>query len=446
MKVLIETLGCDKNTVDAEEILAALLDGGAELTVDIADADAAIVNTCCFISDAADESFAVIRDLCAEKEKRQDLSLIVTGCMAARYPDKIRSDFPAVDAVIAPSDREAFQRLLGREELPAPEDRVPEGIPREMHIRGRVLSTPGPYAYLRIADGCSKRCSYCVIPGIRGPYRSIPGEELAAQAASFIENGYRELILIAQETTVYGTDRGGEKTLHLLLEKLSALPGDFYLRLMYCYPEEIYPALVDVMARGGKVLPYLDLPIQHTDDRILRSMRRKTTGDGIRRTVAMLREKVPGIALRTTLLSGYPGETEEMHKELLHAVRELRFERLGVFSYSREEGTAAAALPDQVPEDVKRRRREELMLAQQEVSFSYQKAQKGKVLRVMTDGFLPDEGVYAGRTAADAPEIDGCVYFESDRPVGTGDIVSVRIRETGEYDLWGKAVWKSAKK
>ena len=446
MKVLIETLGCDKNTVDAEEILAALLDGGAELTVDIADADAAIVNTCCFISDAADESFAVIRDLCAEKEKRQDLSLIVTGCMAARYPDKIRSDFPAVDAVIAPSDREAFQRLLGREELPAPEDRVPEGIPREMHIRGRVLSTPVPYAYLRIADGCSKRCSYCVIPGIRGPYRSIPGEELAAQAASFIENGYRELILIAQETTVYGTDRGGEKTLHLLLEKLSALPGDFYLRLMYCYPEEIYPALVDVMARGGKVLPYLDLPIQHTDDRILRSMRRKTTGDGIRRTVAMLREKVPGIALRTTLLSGYPGETEEMHKELLHAVRELRFERLGVFSYSREEGTAAAALPDQVPEDVKRRRREELMLAQQEVSFSYQKAQKGKVLRVMTDGFLPDEGVYAGRTAADAPEIDGCVYFESDRPVGTGDIVLVRIRETGEYDLWGKAVWKSAKK
>ncbi len=435
MKVYFISLGCDKNLVDSEVMLGLLQNAGHTFAEDIEDADAAVVNTCCFISDAKEESINTVLSLAAKRSDGSLTRLVVAGCLAQRYAAEIREQIPEVDAVVGTASYEDIVAALtaeGSYESLKPLSYLPSSeVPRAI--------TAGNYvSYLKIAEGCDKGCTYCIIPKIRGPYRSYPMERLTAEAERLAAAGTRELILVAQETTRYGIDLYGEKKLAELVTRLCRIPDLTWIRIQYCYPEEIDDALIRVMATEPKVCRYLDMPIQHASDTVLRRMGRKTRRAEIEAMIARLRAEVPGIVLRTTMITGFPGETEEEFAELLDFVGKMRFERLGCFAYSKEEGTAAAAMKGQVPARVKERRRKAVMKLQRDICSAYSESLVGRTLPVITDGFLPEEGVFTGRTAGDAPTVDGAVFFEGPPSLLSGDIVPVRITAACEYDLTGE--------
>ena len=439
MKLCLISLGCDKNLVDSELMLGFLRDRNLTLTEDQESADILIINTCCFILDAKNESVRAILDA-AELKKENLKALIVTGCMAERYKEEIQKEIPEVDAVVGTAAFDRIGEVLD-EVLKGQKPAVFEPLTRlpEMGVR-RVHSALSCTGYLKIAEGCSKHCTYCIIPSLRGPYRSYPMDVLVKQAEELAADGVTELILVAQETTVYGTDLYGKKKLPTLLRKLCRIPGIRWIRLMYCYPEEITEELIQVFQKEKKLCRYLDLPIQHASDGILKRMGRRTDRADLERIVGRLREALPDIVLRTTLISGFPGETEAEHRELLSFVEKMRFDRLGVFPYSREEGTPAAIMENQVHPSTKKRRRNEIMRLQQKISEEKLKEKTGQVLTVLVEGFLPEDGIYAGRSFMDAPDVDGYVFFRSPRELMSGSFVKVKITEASEYDLKGVLV------
>lgn len=446
MKICLISLGCDKNLVDSEQMLGMMSDRGYSYTDDTEEADIIIINTCCFILDAKEESVEAILETARLKEKGRLKALIVTGCLAQQYRDEIRKEIPEVDALLGTSSydkiAEVIDGVLGanesKEERNLDEfhdlDRLPPLSARRVH------STGGWYAYLKIAEGCDKNCTYCIIPSLRGRFRSYPMEALTAQARQLAEDGIKELILVAQETTVYGTDLYGKKSLAELLRRLCAIEGLRWIRILYCYPEEIDEELIEVMAKEDKICKYLDIPIQHASDRILRKMGRRTDKAALIRVIKKLRSSVPGITLRTTLITGFPGETEEESRELLDFVGQMEFERLGVFCYSAEEGTPAAGFDDQIDEEVKKERKASIMELQQGISARKLAAMAGREMDVLIEGKLSDEDVYVGRTYMDIPGVDGYIFVHSDREHMSGDFIRARVTASSEYDLIGEAI------
>lgn len=439
-KILFISLGCDKNLVDSEVMLGILADRGFEMTDTEVDADIIIINTCCFINDAKEESINTILEMAEYKKTGPCKALIVTGCLAQRYKQEIVDEIPEVDAVIGTSKYDEIfdavdQALKGSHFLDVDDlDRLPS-VPGK-----RILTTGGHYAHLKIAEGCDKHCTYCIIPKIRGNYRSVPMEQLLAEVASLAEQGVKELILVAQETTLYGMDLYGKKSLHILLQELAKIKGIRWIRILYCYPEEIYPELIETIKNEKKVCHYLDMPIQHASDAILKRMGRRTTKAQLKETVSLLRKEIPDIVLRTTLIAGFPGETQEQHEELMEFVDEMEFERLGVFAYSPEENTPAASMPDQIPEEVKEERRDAILELQQEIAFDKAADMVGRTLYAMIEGKVADEPAYVARTYADSPDIDGYVFVNTGEMLMSGDFVKVKITGSAEYDLIGELV------
>ena len=439
-KILFISLGCDKNLVDSEVMLGILADRGFEMTDTEDDADIIIINTCCFINDAKEESINTILEMAEYKKTGPCKALIVTGCLAQRYKQEIVDEIPEVDAVIGTSKYDEIfdavdQALKGSHFLDVDDlDRLPS-VPGK-----RILTTGGHYAHLKIAEGCDKHCTYCIIPKIRGNYRSVPMEQLLAEAASLAEEGVKELILVAQETTLYGVDLYGKKSLHILLKELAKIKGIRWIRILYCYPEEIYPELIETIKNEKKVCHYLDMPIQHASDAILKRMGRRTTKAQLKETVSLLRKEIPDIVLRTTLIAGFPGETQEQHEELMEFVDEMEFERLGVFAYSPEENTPAASMPDQIPEEIKEERRDAILELQQEIAFDKAADMVGRTLYAMIEGKVADEPAYVARTYADSPDIDGYVFVNTGEMLMSGDFVKVKITGSAEYDLIGELV------
>ena len=436
LKLFLLSLGCDKNLVDAEFMLKELLDYGFAYTEDENEADVIVINTCCFISDAKEESINTILQM-AELKSAGLKALIVTGCLAQRYADEIKSEIPEVDALLGTASRdaiiEAVQKTLNGEFYVRRDDlkRLPD------ESRGRVITTPGHYEFLKIAEGCDKHCTYCIIPSIRGPYRSVPMDELIREAEELSEKGVKELIIVAQETTIYGTDIYGKKMLPELLNRLSKIQGIEWIRLQYAYPEEVTDELIDTIRDNSKIVNYIDIPIQHASDPILKKMGRWTNQQEIRDCIARLRNKIPDICIRTTIITGFPGETQEDFEETYRFINEIEFNRLGVFTYSQEENTPAADFEDQIDAEVAQFRRDEIYSLQQEICFENADRMIGRQLDVLIDGYLVDEDVYVGRSYMDAPDIDGMVFVYSDRQIVTGDIVRVKITDAREYDLEG---------
>jgi ribosomal protein S12 methylthiotransferase len=439
-KILFISLGCDKNLVDSEVMLGILADRGFEMTDTEDDADIIIINTCCFINDAKEESINTILEMAEYKKTDPCKALIVTGCLAQRYKQEIVDEIPEVDAVIGTSKYDEIfdavdQALKGSHFLDVDDlDRLPS-VPGK-----RILTTGGHYAHLKIAEGCDKHCTYCIIPKIRGNYRSVPMEQLLAEAASLAEQGVKELILVAQETTLYGVDLYGKKSLHILLKELAKIKGIRWIRILYCYPEELYPELIETIKNEKKVCHYLDMPIQHASDAILKRMGRRTTKAQLKETVSLLRKEIPDIVLRTTLIAGFPGETQKQHEELMEFVDEMEFERLGVFAYSPEENTPAASMPDQIPEEIKEERRDAILELQQEIAFDKAADMVGRTLYAMIEGKVADEPAYVARTYADSPDIDGYVFVNTSEMLMSGDFVKVKITGSAEYDLIGELV------
>ena len=448
MKILFVSLGCDKNLVDSEEMLGDLTQAGYEITDDEEAAEAAVINTCCFINDAKKESIESILELARRRTDGQLRALIVTGCLAQRYSQDILREIPEVDAVIGTTAQDTLlqtlEEVLGRDEAGSGRQEKDRALVRLDDLRRlprtdakRVLTTANGYGYLRIAEGCDKHCTYCVIPSIRGSYRSIPMENVLETAEQLAGQGVRELILVAQETTLYGTDLYGRKMLPELLHKLAQIEQIRWIRLLYCYPEEITPELVQTMKEEPKVLHYIDMPIQHASDSILKRMGRRTDRKELEEIVSLLRKEIPDICIRTTLITGFPGEVEKDHKTLLSFVRRMKFERLGVFAYSREEGTPAARMPAQIPAPVKKKRRKELMLLQQEIAFKKARRMKGRTVEAIVEGRIVGEDVYTARTYMDAPGVDGTLFIETRRELMSGDFARVKITGSDEYDLIG---------
>ena len=437
MKILFISLGCDKNLADSEEMLGLLTAGGHEITDDETQADAIVINTCCFIKDAKEESVETILEMAEYKKTGSCHALIVTGCMAQRYQKEIIEEVPEVDAVLGTTSYGDIVKAL--EEAVAgnhfEEFRDIDYLPDTGSKR--VLTTGGHFGYLKIAEGCDKHCTYCIIPKLRGKFRSVPMERLIAQAEDMAEQGVKELILVAQETTVYGRDLYGKKSLHILLKKLCEIRGIRWIRILYCYPEEIYDELIETIRDEKKICHYLDIPIQHASDRILKRMGRRTSKQELIDIVGKLRKEIPDIVLRTTLITGFPGETGEDHEELKEFVDEMEFDRLGVFTYSSEENTPAAEMADQVPEEVKEERRDELMELQQEISYDRGQDRIGQELLVMIEGKVADESAYIGRTYGDAPKVDGYIFVQTGELLMTGDFAKVRVTGALEYDLIG---------
>lgn len=437
MKILFISLGCDKNLADSEEMLGLLTAGGHEITDDETQADAIVINTCCFIKDAKEESVETILEMAEYKKTGNCHALIVTGCMAQRYQKEIIEEVPEVDAVLGTTSYGDIVKAL--EEAVAgnhfEEFRDIDYLPDTGSKR--VLTTGGHFGYLKIAEGCDKHCTYCIIPKLRGKFRSVPMERLIAQAEDMAEQGVKELILVAQETTVYGKDLYGKKSLHILLKKLCEIRGIRWIRILYCYPEEIYDELIETIRDEKKICHYLDIPIQHASDHILKRMGRRTSKQELIDIVGKLRKEIPDIVLRTTLITGFPGETEEDHEELKEFVDEMEFDRLGVFTYSPEENTPAAEMADQVPEEVKEERRDELMELQQEISYDRGQDRIGQELLVMIEGKVADESAYIGRTYGDAPKVDGYIFVQTGELLMTGDFAKVRVTGALEYDLIG---------
>lgn len=434
------SLGCDKNLTDTEAMLGLLHKAGHSFTEDPARADVIVINTCSFIGDAKKESIDAILEMAAYKEKGNCRALLAAGCLAERYQTEILQELPELDGVlgtasyphIAEAVDEALKARAGRNK------RWFEDVNTLPMVKERILTTGGHYAYLKIAEGCDKYCSYCAIPQARGRYRSLPVEFLEQQAWELAEKGVSELILVAQETTLYGTDLYGKKALPALLSRIEKIEGLRWIRLLYGYPEELTEEMTDYMASSGKLCHYLDLPVQHAADSVLGRMGRRTNRREVSALIQRLRDKIPDIALRTTLISGFPGETEEEHQANLSFIREMEFDRLGVFTYSREEGTAAYKMPGQIPKRIKERRRRELMLAQQPVAFAKARAMAGRELEVMVEGFLPEQNIYVARSYMDAPEVDGLVFFEDSGDRESGSFVRLRITRARDYDLVGE--------
>ncbi len=438
MKILLVSLGCDKNLVDSEVMLGMLAEKGYTFTNDEAEAEIAVVNTCCFINDAKEESVNAILEMAELKKSGQLKALIVTGCLAQRYQKEIREEIEEVDAIIGTSAIDKIAETI--EDAIAGESRE-HMLPLDGKLSGnrkRMVTTGGHYAYLKIAEGCDKCCTYCIIPAIRGEYRSVPMEELTAEAETLAAGGVKELILVAQETTLYGLDLYGEKKLPELLSGLCRIPGLYWIRILYCYPEEITDDLIRVIKQEEKICHYLDIPVQHGSDSILKRMGRKTDSEQIRNMVKKLRENIPDICLRTTLITGFPGETEKDHETLMEFVDEMEFDRLGVFTYSPEEGTPASLMPDQVGEDVKEKRRDAIMELQQEIAYEAAAKMEGKSVDAMIEGKIADEDAYVARTYKDAPNVDGYLFIHTDRQLMSGDFVKVRITGSYEYDLIGE--------
>ena len=438
MKLFFMSLGCDKNLVDSEEMLGALTEKGFQITDDETRAEVIIINTCCFIHDAKEDSIQAILEMAEYKKNGICKALIVTGCLAQRYKEEVTQEIPEVDAVLGTNSQdrilEAVEKALGGQITHVFQPLT--GIP---NLPGkRVVTTGGTYEYLKIAEGCDKHCTYCIIPKIRGNYRSIPMEKLLKQAQELAEQGVKELILVAQETTLYGKDLYGKKSLHILLKKLCEISGLRWIRVMYCYPEEIYPELIETIRDEKKICHYLDLPIQHASDRILKRMGRRTSKQQLVDIISKLREEIPDIMIRTTLITGFPGETQEDHEELMEFVNDMEFERLGVFTYSPEEDTPAAEMEDQIPEDVKEERRDELMELQQEISLDNGEKLIGKTVTAMVEGKVADENAYVGRTYGDAPGVDGYIFINTGEMMMSGDFARVKVTGALEYDLIGE--------
>ena len=438
MKVLFISLGCDKNLVDSEEMLGLLASHGYSITDDETAADVIVINTCCFIHDAKEESIQTILEMAEYRKNGSCKALLVTGCMAQRYQKEIRQEIPEVDAVLGTT---AFDDILEALEKALQGSGVEEF--KDINYlplvgENRVLTTGGHFAYLKIAEGCDKHCTYCIIPKLRGNYRSVPMERLIAQAEYLAKQGVKELILVAQETTIYGTDLYGKKSLHVLLNKLCEISGIQWIRVLYCYPEEIYDELIQTMKVQPKICHYLDLPIQHASDRILKRMGRRTSKAQLVEIVNKLRAEIPDITLRTTLITGFPGETQEDHEELMAFVDEMEFDRLGVFTYSPEEDTPAAEMPNQIDEEIKKDRQAELMELQQEISLDKGTDKIGQKLLVMIEGKVADENAYVGRTYADAPNVDGYIFVNTGELLISGDFARVVVKGALEYDLIGE--------
>ncbi len=438
MNILFVSLGCDKNLVDSEVMLGMLKERGYTFTDDQTQADAAVVNTCCFINDAKEESIQTILELAELKKTGQLKALIVAGCLAQRYQAEIQKEIEEVDAIIGTTALERVVETLdevldgkGENHLEAL-DKAPLGG------KERVLTTGGYFSYLKIAEGCNKHCTYCIIPKVRGEYRSVPMELLLDEARQLAGKGIKELILVAQETTLYGMDLYGEKKLPELLDRLCEIEGLIWIRIMYCYPEEITQELIDVMKRQPKICHYLDIPIQSGSDRILKLMGRRTDTAQIEALVDHLREEIPDICIRTTFITGFPTETEEDFTETMEFINRMEFDRLGAFTYSPEEGTPAAVMDGQVEEEIKLRRQQEMMELQQEIAFEAAENMKGRELTVMIEGKLAGEDVYVARTYKDAPSVDGYLFVDTDWSLMSGDFVRVRVTGANEYDLIGE--------
>ena len=438
MKILFISLGCDKNLVDTEVMLGMLASRGYEMTNDEQEADIIVINTCCFIHDAKEESIQNILEMAEYKKNGSAKALIVTGCMAERYRQEILDEIPEVDEVLGTT---AYDRILdavdaalaGQHEvmtadlnaLPLPETK-------------RLVTTGGHFAYLKIAEGCDKHCTYCIIPKIRGNFRSVPMERLLKEAQDLAEQGVKELILVAQETTLYGKDLYGEKSLPKLLRELCKISGIRWIRILYCYPEEITDELIQVMKEESKICHYLDLPIQHANDTILKRMGRRTSKQELIDIVQKLRKEIPDICLRTTLITGFPGETQEQHEEVMEFIDTLEFDRLGTFTYSPEEDTPAATFEDQIDEEVKEDRQADIMELQQEIAFNKAEDMIGREVLVMIEGKVADENAYVGRTYRDAPNVDGLIFINTDVELISGDFAKVKVTGALDYDLIGE--------
>ena len=440
MNVLFVSLGCDKNLVDSEVMLGLLRDKGYSLTNEEAEADIIVINTCCFIHDAKEESIQTILEMAEYKKLGRLQVLLVTGCLAQRYQSEILNEIPEVDAVLGTTatDKivEAIEEALEGKKCEHYADLQALPLPET----NRVNTTGGYFSYLKIAEGCDKHCTYCIIPSLRGNYRSIPMERLIKEAQFLAEGGVKELTLIAQETTVYGVDLYGKKMLPELLDRLCEIEGIEWIRLLYCYPEEITDELIETMKRQPKICHYLDMPIQHAADTVLKRMGRRTTHKELLDLINKLRREIPDIALRTSLITGFPQETEDEHQELLEFVREAGFERLGVFTYSKEENTAAARMKGQITKKVKVKRQKELMKLQQQISKKRGEEKVGRTLRVMIEGKLPEDDIFIGRSYMDAPNVDGFVSVHSKDSYLSGEFVDVKITQAKEYDLVGEAI------
>lgn len=437
MNILFISLGCDKNLVDTEVMLGLLDSRGYQMVDTEEEADVIVVNTCCFIHDAKEESINTILQMAEYKKTGRLKALIVTGCLAQRYQKEILDEIPEVDGVLGTTSYDKIleaidEALAGHTELKMEDINALPQVETK-----RLVTTGGHYAYLKIAEGCDKHCTYCIIPKVRGDYRSVPMEKLLKEARELAEGGVKELILVAQETTVYGVDLYGETKLPELLRKLCEISGLYWIRILYCYPEEITEELIQVIKEEEKICHYLDLPIQHASDGILKRMGRRTTKQELVDIIGKLRKEIPDIALRTTLITGFPGETQEQHEELMAFVDEMEFERLGVFTYSPEEDTPAATMPDQIPEEVKELRQAELMELQQEIAFEKAEDMIGRELLVMIEGKVVDENAFVGRTYMDAPNVDGLIFVTADQELMSGDFARVKVTGANEYDLIG---------
>ncbi len=440
MKLLFISLGCDKNLVDSEQMLGLLEKEGHTFTDDETEAEAIIINTCCFINDAKEESINTILEMAEHRKSGACKALIVTGCLAQRYHQEIQKEIPEVDAILGTTAYDALPEIL-KNTLNGQKAQKLEPLDRQIKPQtSRQLTTGGHYAHLKIAEGCNKHCTYCIIPRIRGPYRSIPMEALLEEASRLASQGVKELILVAQETTLYGLDLYGEKRLPALLRELCKIKTLRWIRVQYCYPEEITKELIEVFKEEPKLCHYLDLPIQHASDSILKRMGRKTTRADLEQMIADLREAIPDICLRTTLITGFPGETQQDHEELLSFIDACEFDRLGVFTYSQEEDTPAALMPDQIPEEVKKDRQAELMELQQEIAFEKAEAMTGRELEVLIEGRVSDENAYVGRTYRDAPDVDGYIFINTEETLVSGDFAKVRVTGAYEYDLIGELI------
>ena len=444
MHIYFVSLGCDKNLVDSEKMLALLTKEGYELTDEPEQAEIIVVNTCAFIHDAKQESIETLLELAEYKKTGKCKVLIASGCLAERYQDTILEEMPEIDGVIGTTAYDdiavVVKKALGGEHaaLTKELDYLP------VHLTDRVTSGMSHVGYLKISEGCNKNCTYCIIPSMRGHYRSVPMEDLIEEAEKLAEKGIRELILVAQETTLYGVDLYGEKSLHKLLDALNEIPGLFWIRIMYCYPEEIYDELIDCFKEEPKLLHYIDMPMQHSEDAILKRMGRRTDRASIEAVIGKLREAAPDIAIRTSLIAGFPGETQEEHEALMAFLDEQELDRVGVFTYSREDGTPAATFENQIDEETAEQWRNEIMELQQEISLDKNETFVGKIMQVIIEGYSSDDDVYVGRTYRDAPGVDGLVFVNCDYELMSGQIVDVRINEVGPYDMIGGIVDESA--
>lgn len=440
MNILFISLGCDKNLVDSEVMLGLLDKKGYQIVDSEEDADIIVVNTCCFIHDAKEESIQTILEMAEYKKEGKLKALIVTGCLAQRYQQEIIDEIPEVDAVLGTTSYDHIVEAV-EEALAGNGHVVLEDVDALPDVKEkRLVTTGGHYAYMKIAEGCDKHCTYCIIPKLRGNYRSVPMEKLLAEAKDLAEQGVKELILVAQETTVYGKDLYGEKSLHKLLRELCKISGIQWIRILYCYPEEIYDELIQTIKEENKVCHYLDLPIQHASDAVLKRMGRRTSKAQLVEIIEKLRKEIPDISLRTTLITGFPGETQEQHEELKDFVDEMEFDRLGVFTYSPEEDTPAATMTEQIPEEVKEERQAELMELQQEIAFNLAEDMVGREVLVMIEGKVADENAYVGRTYKDAPNVDGLIFINTDEELMSGDFARVRVTGALEYDLIGELI------